>query len=43
MNGGGRIAFVGSDIAHTIGPETEVINAQGKTLIPGLIDGHTHD
>ena len=39
---GERIAFVGADASHTIGPETEVINASGKTLIPGLIDGHTH-
>ena len=26
----------------SIGSETQIINAQGKTLIPGLIDGHTH-
>ncbi len=39
---GERIAYVRNDASHTIGPQTRVINAAGKTLIPGLIDGHTH-
>lgn len=39
---GERIAYMGRDAGHTIGPETQLINATGKTLIPGLIDGHTH-
>ncbi len=39
---GKRIAYVGKDGSHTIGPETEVLDASGKTLIPGLIDGHAH-
>lgn len=37
-----RIACLGSEVGHTIGPETVVIDAEGKVLIPGLIDGHTH-
>lgn len=39
---GSWIAHVGPDGSHTIGPESEVIDATGKVLIPGLIDGHTH-
>ncbi len=39
---GERIAYVGKDVSHTIGPETKIIEAQGKTIIPGLIDAHTH-
>ena len=39
---GQRIAYVGTDAGHTIGPQTEVIDASGKTLIPGFIEGHTH-
>jgi adenine deaminase len=36
------IAYVGENAQDTIGPETIVIDATGKTVIPGLIDGHTH-
>ena len=36
------IAGVGEDLAHAIGPDTRVIDARGKTLIPGFIEGHTH-
>jgi adenine deaminase len=36
------IAYVGSDAAHTLGPETKVIDAAGRALIPGFVDGHTH-
>ncbi len=39
---GERIAYVGPEPDHTIGPETKVIDALGKVLIPGFIDGHTH-
>ena len=38
----GRIAFVGSDASHTIGKETRVVDAKGKYLVPGLLDGHMH-
>jgi adenine deaminase len=36
------IAYVGDDPHDSIGPETHVIDARGKTVIPGLIDGHSH-
>ena len=38
---GNRIALVG-DAEHCIGDATTVINANGKLLIPGLIDSHFH-
>lgn len=36
------IAYVGRTIEKMIGPGTKVVEAEGKTLIPGLIDAHTH-
>jgi adenine deaminase len=36
------IAYVGSEADPSIGPDTTVLDAGGKLLIPGLIDGHTH-
>jgi len=39
---GERIAFVGEDASHTIGESTRVIDADGKYLVPGLLDGHMH-
>jgi adenine deaminase len=38
----GRIAYVGPDAAHTLGPETRVIEAAGRYLVPGLLDAHMH-
>ena len=38
----GRFAYVGPDAARCIGPGTEVIDARGHYLIPGLCDGHMH-
>ena len=38
----GRFAYVGPDASHCIGPGTEVIEAGGRYLIPGLCDGHMH-
>jgi adenine deaminase len=39
---GDWIAYINSDISQTIGPDTAVIDASGKILIPGMIDSHTH-
>ncbi|KUP25200.1 adenine deaminase C-terminal domain-containing protein [Paenibacillus sp. DMB5] len=39
---GGRIAYVGKDVSHTIGEHTRIIDAAGKYIAPGLLDGHCH-
>ncbi len=38
----GRFAYVGPDATHCIGPQTDLIDATGHFLIPGLCDGHMH-
>ena len=38
----GRFAYVGVDASHCIGPDTTVVEADGRYLIPGLCDGHMH-
>ena len=38
----GRFAFVGPDASHAIGDETEIIEADGRYLVPGLCDAHMH-
>ena len=40
----GRIQAVGSgaDIRALIGPDTQVIETSGKTVVPGLADNHLH-
>jgi len=38
----GRIAYVGPDAGHTIGEATQVIDADRKFLVPGLLDAHMH-
>ncbi|MCO4847315.1 MAG: adenine deaminase [Yoonia sp.] len=38
----GRFAYVGVDASHCIGPDTQMIEASGRYLIPGLCDGHMH-
>ena len=37
-----RIAFVGPDATHTIGPKTEVIDIKNKFVSPGFADPHVH-
>ena len=37
-----RIACVIPDASAQIGPETEIIEAEGRYMIPGLCDGHMH-
>ena len=39
---GEHIAYVGVDATHTIGEKTQVIEADSKYLVPGLLDGHMH-
>src|ERR671916_3486399 len=39
---GSRIAYVGLDASHTIGDETRVIEAEGRYVAPGFLDGHCH-
>ncbi len=38
----GRIAYVGPDAGHTIGPQTRIISGYGHYLVPGLLDAHMH-
>ncbi len=38
----GRVAYVGESARHTIGKKTKVIQANGRYLVPGLLDGHMH-
>lgn len=38
----GRFAYVGPDAGHAIGPDTSVIEAHGRYLVPGLCDAHMH-
>lgn len=37
-----RIAFVGLDASHTLGPKTIVLDLQGKYVTPGFADPHIH-
>jgi len=38
----GRIALVGPDASHCRGPDTQIIEAKGRYMIPGLCDAHMH-
>ena len=39
---GERIAYIGPDANHTVGPSTQVVEAGGRFLAPGLLDAHMH-
>ena len=39
---GGRFACCGPDLARCIGPDTQVVEAEGRHLVPGLVDAHMH-
>lgn len=42
--GGDKILAVGSnaDIARYAGPDTRIVDAHGRMVLPGLMDSHTH-
>jgi adenine deaminase len=37
----GRVAAVG-DVSYCEGPDTEAVDATGRYLVPGLVEGHLH-
>src|SRR5581483_2123766 len=41
---GNRIVAVGGndDVAPLVGPRTEIVELQGRALLPGFIDSHSH-
>jgi adenine deaminase len=39
---GDRIAYVGPDASHAAGPNTTIIDLEGKYLTPGFADPHVH-
>src|SRR5512139_3832652 len=38
----GKIAYAGPDHRFLRGEQTDVLDAEGMVLLPGLIEGHTH-
>jgi len=38
----GRFAYCGPDASHCIGPDTQIVEADGRYLVPGLCDAHMH-
>ena len=42
--GGGKILYVGDDagVEAFVGPESQVIELEGKMVLPGFIDSHSH-
>jgi len=39
---GSRIAACGQDVEPMIGPDTAIVEADGRYLVPGLLDAHMH-
>lgn len=39
---GNRIVSIADHIGHPVGDDVTIIDAKGATLMPGLVDGHTH-
>jgi adenine deaminase len=38
----GHVAYVGPDAKYAIGPSTQIVEAKGRFLVPGFLDGHMH-
>jgi adenine deaminase len=38
----GRFAYCGPDASHCVGPDTRIVEADDRYLVPGLCDGHMH-
>ncbi len=38
----GRFAYCGPDASHCIGEQTQIIDVQGRYMMPGLCDAHMH-
>ena len=38
----GRFAYCGPDASHCIGPDTQIVEANGRYILPGLCDAHMH-
>ena len=38
----GQFSYVGDDVSALIGPNTVVYDLNGRTVIPSLLDGHSH-
>jgi adenine deaminase len=38
----GRFAAIGPDLSYAIGKETQIIDAAGRYMVPGLCDAHMH-
>ncbi len=38
----GRFAAIGPDLSYAIGPNTQIIDAAGRYMVPGLCDAHMH-